>query len=37
MLVAGEDDQFQVVEQWEPVTDADVQTPAEVYQELVGE
>jgi hypothetical protein len=26
----------QVVEEWEPVTEADVQTPLEVYQELVG-
>lgn len=36
ILVAHEDDQFQVVEQWEAVTDVDVQTPLEVYQELVG-
>jgi hypothetical protein len=36
VLVAHEDDQFQVVEEWEPVTEADVQTPLEVYQELMG-
>lgn len=34
VLVAHEDDHFQVVEEWEPVTEADVQTPAEVYAEL---
>lgn len=33
--MAHEDDQFQVVEEWEPVTEADVQTPLEVYQELM--
>ncbi|KAL4440251.1 hypothetical protein ABPG75_003252 [Micractinium tetrahymenae] len=37
VLVAHEDDQFQVVEEWEPVTEADVQTPLEVYQELVAD
>jgi len=37
ILIAGETDDFQVVEQWEPVTEADVQTPSEVYQELAGE
>jgi hypothetical protein len=36
VLVAHEDDQFQVVEEWEPVTEADVQTPLEVYCELIG-
>ena len=36
ILVAHEDDDFQVIEQWEAVTEVDVQTPAEVYQELVG-
>ena len=30
VLVAHEDDQFQVVEDWEPVTEVDVQTPLEV-------
>lgn len=34
VLVAHEDDQFQVVEDWEPVTEVDVQTPLEVYEEL---
>ena len=34
ILVAHEDDQFQVVEDWEPVTEVDVQTPLEVYEEL---
>ncbi|EFN52818.1 hypothetical protein CHLNCDRAFT_26452 [Chlorella variabilis] len=37
VLVAHEDDQFQVVEEWEPVTEADVQTPLEVYQELIAD
>jgi hypothetical protein len=37
ILVAHEDDAFQVVEEWEPVTEADVQTPLEVYQELVAD
>ena len=36
IMVAHEDDQFQVVEQWEAVTEVDVQTPLEVYQELLG-
>lgn len=35
IMVAHEDDQFQVVEDWEPVTEVDVQTPAEVYEELL--
>lgn len=35
VMVAHEDDQFQVVEQWEAVSEVDVQTPLEVYQELV--
>ena len=30
VMVAHENDDFQVVEQWEPVTDVDVQTPLEV-------
>ena len=34
ILVADEDDQFQVLQHWEPVTDADVLTPLEVYKEL---
>ena len=29
-----EDDEFQVIEAWEPVSEADVQTPADVYEEL---
>ncbi|KFM27931.1 Triosephosphate isomerase, chloroplastic [Auxenochlorella protothecoides] len=35
ILVAEEDDQFQVVQAWQPVSEADVQTPAEVYRELI--
>ncbi|KAK2078696.1 hypothetical protein QBZ16_003536 [Prototheca wickerhamii] len=35
ILVAEEDDSFQVVQAWQPVSEADVQTPAEVYHELV--
>lgn len=34
--MAGETDDFQVVEEWEPVTEADVQTPSEVYAKLAG-
>lgn len=37
VLVAHEDDHFNVIEHWEPVTEADVQTPAEVYAEVQGE
>ena len=37
ILVADEDDQFQVLEHWEPVSEADVQTPLEVYEELASE
>ena len=37
IMVAHENDDFQVVEQWEPVTEVDVQTPREVYEELSGE
>ena len=37
IMVAHEDDQFQVVEDWEPVTEVDVQTPAEVYEELCND
>ena len=36
VLTAGETDDFQVVEQWEPVTEAHVQTPSEVYRGLAG-
>ena len=36
ILVAHENDDFQVVEQWEAVTEVDVQTPLEVYRELSG-
>jgi hypothetical protein len=32
VLVAHEGPDFAVVEEWEPVTDADVQTPADVYR-----
>ncbi|KAI8474087.1 MAG: inositol hexakisphosphate-domain-containing protein [Monoraphidium minutum] len=34
ILVTEEDDDMQVVDRWEPVTEADVQTPLEVYREL---
>ncbi|KAK9839780.1 hypothetical protein WJX81_000925 [Elliptochloris bilobata] len=34
IMVAHENDDFQVVEQWEAVTEVDVQTPLEVYAEL---
>ncbi|DBA95417.1 TPA: hypothetical protein ACH3X3_013289 [Trebouxia sp. C0006] len=34
ILVAHENDDFQVIEQWEAVTEVDVQTPLEVYREL---
>ena len=37
IMVAHEDDQFQVVEDWEPVSLVDVQTPAEVYAELIAD
>lgn len=37
ILVAHENDDFQVIEQWEAVTEVDVQTPLEVYRELSGE
>ena len=36
ILIAGETDDFQVVEEWEAVTEADVQTPSEVYAALSG-
>ena len=36
VLVAHENDDFQVVERWEPVTEVDVQTPLDVYKELAG-
>ena len=36
ILVAHENDDFQVIEQWEAVTEVDVQTPLEVYRELIG-
>ena len=36
ILVAHENDDFQVVEQREAVTEVDVQTPLEVYRELSG-
>lgn len=35
VMVAHEDDSFQVIEDWEAVTEVDVQTPADVYSELV--
>lgn len=34
VLIAHEDDEFQVIENWEPVSEVDVLTPLEVYQEL---
>lgn len=36
VLTAGEDDDFQVVELWEYVTEASVQTPSDVYAALEG-
>ncbi len=36
ILIAGEPDDFQVVEEWETATEADVQTPSEVYAALSG-
>lgn len=36
VLTAGEDDDFQVVELWEYVTEASVQTPRDVYSALEG-
>ena len=35
IMVAHEDDQFQVIEDWEGISLADVQTPLEVYAELI--
>jgi hypothetical protein len=37
IMVAHEDDNFQVLQIWEAVTEADVQTPLDVYRELAGE
>lgn len=36
ILIAGETDDFQVVEEWETATEADVRTPSEVYAALSG-
>lgn len=36
ILLAHEGDDFQLIEIWEPTTEYDVQTPLEVYQELLG-
>lgn len=36
IMVAHEDDNFQVIQTWEAVTEHDVQTPSDVYQELAG-
>ena len=36
IMVAHEDDDFQIVQKWEAVTEVDVQTPLEVYRELEG-
>lgn len=36
IMVAHEDDDYQVVQKWEPVTEVDVQTPFDVYRELEG-
>ena len=35
IMVAHENDDFQVVEQWEAVTEVDVQTPLEVHPALL--
>ena len=35
VLVSHEGDNFELLEHWEPVTDVDVQTPREVYEELI--
>ncbi|WIA11258.1 hypothetical protein OEZ85_011384 [Tetradesmus obliquus] len=35
ILVTEEDDDMNVIDVWEPVTESDVQTPMEVYQELI--
>lgn len=37
ILVAHENDDMQVIEVWEPVTESDVQTPLEVYAELIAD
>ncbi len=36
IMVAHEDDDYQVVQKWEPVTEVDVQTPLDIYRELEG-
>lgn len=36
IMVAHEDDDYQIVQKWEAVTEVDVQTPLDVYQELEG-
>lgn len=36
IMVSHEDDDFQIIQKWEAVTDVDVQTPLEVYRELEG-
>lgn len=36
IMVSHEDDDFQIMQKWEAVTDVDVQTPLEVYRELEG-
>lgn len=37
ILVAHESDDMQVLDHWEPVTESDVQTPNEVYAELIAD
>lgn len=32
-----EDDDYQIVQKWEAVTEVDVQTPLDVYRELEGQ
>lgn len=37
MLLAGENDDFQVVQFWEDVSQESVQTPQDVFARIVGE
>jgi hypothetical protein len=37
VMVTHEDDDYQIVQKWEAVTEVDVQTPLDVYRELEGE
>jgi len=36
VMVTHEDDDYQIVQKWEAVTEVDVQTPLDVYRELEG-